>query len=76
MPLGIYILKTVPGKEKEVQKKLLEEFEFDEAYVVTGQFDIIAKIFVPLTRRGFEELKERIAELEGVKEVKYLEAIV
>ncbi|WP_048150602.1 hypothetical protein [Palaeococcus ferrophilus] len=75
MPLGIYVLRVKPGKEKEVKEKLLNEFNFDEVHIVTGPFDLIGKIFVPLTRRGFEELKGEIENMEGVIEVKYLEAL-
>lgn len=75
MPLGIYVMKVKPGKEREIKRILLEEFGFDEAHIVTGPFDLIAKIFLPLSRRGFEELKDNIQKLDGVKEVKYLEAL-
>ena len=75
MPLGIYVIKVKLGKEKEIKRILLEEFNFDEAHIVTGPFDIIAKIFLPLSRRGFEELKDNIQKLDGVAEVKYLEAL-
>lgn len=75
MPLGIYVLRVKPGKEREVKKKLINEFNFDEVHIVTGPFDVIGKIFVPLTRRGFEELREEIEKIDGVIEAKYLEAL-
>jgi len=75
MPLGIYVMKVKPGREKEIKRILLEEFGFDEVHIVTGTFDVIGKIFLPLSRRGFEELKDNIQKLDGIKEVKYLEAL-
>jgi|GEM_PF-1593912 DNA-binding Lrp family transcriptional regulator len=75
MPIAIYLIKTEAGKEKEIKKKLLEDLGFDEAYVVTGPFDVVGKIFIPLSRRGLEELKEEIEKISGVKEIKYLEVL-
>ena len=74
MPFAIYLLKVRPGKEKEIKEKLLNEMNFDEVYVVTGPFDIIGKVHIPLTRRALIGLKEELEKLEGIIEVKYLEA--
>lgn len=75
MPAAIYLIKTEAGKEKEIKKKLLEDLGFDEAYVVTGPFDIVGKVFIPLSRRGLEELKGEVEKIDGVNEVRYLEVL-
>ncbi|USS40347.1 hypothetical protein NF865_08490 [Thermococcus aggregans] len=74
MPFAIYLIKVRLGREKEIKETLLNEMNFDEVYVVTGSFDIIGKVHIPLTRRALIGLKEELEKLEGVIEVKYLEA--
>ena len=47
---------------------------FDEVHVVTGPFDVIGKIHIPLTRRALIGLKEELKRIENIIAVKYLEA--
>jgi len=74
MPFAIYLIKVTPGKEKEIKEKLLNEMNFDEIHVVTGPFDVIGKIHIPLTRRALIGLKEELERIENIIAVKYLEA--
>lgn len=70
----IYILiKTEAGKLEKVLNEIFKRSNVLEAYVVTGAYDIIAKIQTPFIA---EAMGSKIAEIRRISGVKSTETLV
>jgi len=60
-------LKVNPNKINEVWKKVKDLEYVVEAYVITGDYDIIAKIEAPEMAVASKVIIEKLSKMEGVE---------
>lgn len=69
MPLGAFILvKTVPGKDREIYNKLREHKEVREAVPVFGIYDIIIRVDVREDTDLDSFVFNKLRKIEGITE--------
>ena len=76
MAIGFVLIRTAPGKERDVYERLMKIKSIVEMHPLFGEYDIIAKI----SGEDFQQLGEIIVDtirtIPGVLETKTLTGVV
>jgi len=59
-------VETFVGREMEVAEELVKAPEITEVYLVTGDFDILAKIEVERVEEALDFVMNKVRKLDGV----------
>ncbi|UCG04057.1 MAG: Lrp/AsnC family transcriptional regulator [Candidatus Heimdallarchaeota archaeon] len=66
-PTAFVMINAEIGNEKEVLKFLMEELKVDEAYVVYGVYDLVAKISADSMKDLKDVVINQIRQATGVR---------
>ena len=66
------LISTEAGREREILEDLKKSGEVDEAYILFGPYDIIAKVKCE-DKEGVNICVNRVKSLDGIGDIKTLE---
>lgn len=73
--VGFVLVKAETGRELEVAQKLILEEGVSEVHLVTGEYDILARVEAPSLRGIYDVVRERIRRLPGVLETRTMAGV-
>ncbi len=64
------VVRAEAGKEKTVAKEMAKIGQISEVYLVTGQYDILAKIDIEESEKVIDLVTDNILQIKGIVETR------
>ena len=68
--LVFVIIEVELGREREVSEEVAKISEVTEVYVLTGEYDVIAKIEVENSEEALDLIMKKVRKIKGIEETR------